>query len=115
MAEQADEQVSIDIDIEDGRTLVTVTGEREAAVIVYSESGERIYLPPEEHVQGDGSGRAADQTSYGGEDGDPYAGIREEGPYDSGRRLTPSVGMNPTNNGFRILHPEPVTDARLLR
>ncbi|MEF8851713.1 MAG: hypothetical protein V5A44_07080 [Haloarculaceae archaeon] len=116
MVETADEQVSVDIDIEEGRTLVTVTGEREAAVVVYSESGERIYLPPEEHGEDDSSYRPADQTSYGtGEDSDPYAGIREEGPYDSGRRVTPSIGMNPTSGGFRILHPEPVTDLRLLR
>jgi len=108
--------VDVDIDIEDGRTLVSVTGEREAAVVVYSESGERIYLPPEEHVEDDSTYRPADQTSYGSDEGgDPYAGIREEGPYDSGRRVTPSIGMNPTPSGFRIVHPEPVHDIRLLR
>ena len=58
------------------------------------------------------AGESSDGT---GSEGDPYAGIREEGPYDSGRRVTPSVGMNPTANGFRILHPEPVADLRLLR
>ena len=116
MAEAPADDVSIDVDIEDGRTLVVVTGEREAAVVVYSESGERIYLPPEDHVEDDSSYRPADQTSYGSDEGgDPYAGIREEGPYDSGRRVTPSMGMNPTPNGFRILHPEPVHDIRLLR
>ena len=116
MAEAPADDVSIDVDIEDGRTLVVVTGEREAAVVVYSESGERIYLPPEDHVEDDSSYRPADQTSYGSDEGgDPYAGLREEGPYDSGRRVTPSVGMNPTPGGFRILHPEPVTDIRLLR
>jgi len=108
--------VSVEIDVEDGRTLVVVSGQRTAAVVVESESGERIYLPPEEPGEDDSSYRPAGQSSYGsGDDSDPYAGIREEGPYDSGRRVTPSVGMNPTTNGFRIFHPEPVTDVRLLR
>ncbi|PSP91120.1 hypothetical protein BRC78_04650 [Halobacteriales archaeon QH_8_68_33] len=113
---EADDDVSVEIDIEGGRTAVTVTGEQEAAVVVYSESGERIYLPPEEQGDDDSSYRPAGESSDGtGSGGDPYAGIREEGPYDSGRRVTPSVGMNPTANGFRILHPEPVADLRLLR
>ncbi len=110
------EDVSVEVEIEDGRTLVSVSGEREAAVVVYSESGERIYLPPDEHGEDDSSYRPAGEGSGGSSDGgDPYAGIREEGPYDSGRRVTPSTGMNPTASGFRIVHPEPATDVRLLR
>jgi len=117
MVEGDDETpVSVEIDVEDGRTLVSVSGQRRAAVVVESESGERIYLPPEDPGEDDSSYRPADQSSYGsGDENDPYAGIREEGPYDSGRRVTPSVGMNPTASGFRIFHPEPVTDVRLLR
>jgi hypothetical protein len=95
---------------------VSVSGQRKAAVVVESESGERIYLPPEEPGEDDSSYRPAGQSSYGsGDESDPYAGIREEGPYDSGRRVTPSMGMNPNANGFQIFHPEPVTDVRLLR
>jgi len=115
-AATADDQLSVEIEVEDGRTLVSVSGERKAAVVVESESGERIYLPPEEPGEDDSSYRPAGQSSYGsGDESDPYAGIREEGPYDSGRRVTPSMGMNPNANGFQIFHPEPVTDVRLLR
>lgn len=102
--------VSVDVDVENGRTVVSVTGERDAAVIVHSESGERIYLPPEQEAT-DG-----ENPYRPGERGTPYEGLRgEASPYESGRPRNPSVGMIPRSNGFRIVHPEPVTDLRLLR
>jgi hypothetical protein len=103
--------VSMDVDVEDERTLINVSGQRNAAVIVEGESGERIYLPPEEteHDEED------PYRPKGGAD-DPYEGIREtDSPYDPVRRSDPSIGMNERPNGFQILHPEPVTDVRLLR
>lgn len=108
----ADGPIDVDVDIEADRTVVTVSGERDAAVVVYSESGERIYLPPDDE---DGSEAGGDPyRSAGGES--PYQGDRgEQTPYGSSRRTDPSVGMNPTADGFRILHPEPVHDIRLLR
>lgn len=105
-----DGPVSVEIDVENGRTVVSVTGEREAAVVVYSASGERIYLPPERVDSGDGD----PYRPVGG--ASPYGGAgSDESPYDASRRPSPSVGMIPRSNGFRIVHPEPVTDFRLLR
>jgi len=108
--ESANRPVEVDVDIETDRTLVTVTGEREAAVVVYSDSGERIYLPPEAEAD-DGT----DPYRPAGGDS-PYRGDRgEQTPYGSSRRSDPAVGMTPTPDGFRIHHPEPVHDLRVLR
>jgi len=105
-----DTSVEFDVDVESDRTVVTVSGERQAAVVVYSNSGERIYLPPEA-----GGDDGSDPYRPAGIDS-PYEGGRgDRTPYGSTRRSDPSVGMNPTPDGFRILHPEPVYDVRLLR
>lgn len=107
--EPANRPLEFDVDIEMDRTVVTVTGDREAAVVVSSASGERIYLPPEAET-GDGS----DPYRPGAGDS-PYEADREsQTPYGSSPRSDPDVGMNPTADGFRILHPEPVDDVRLL-
>lgn len=119
--------VDVDVEIDEERTLVTVTGEREAALIVESESGERIYLPPEDFRQGAGE---ADQTPYDS----PYDGAvptdspyeeahgdespyqrAGDGPYGSGAPREQPIGVQSTPEGFRVLHPEPVSDVRLLR
>lgn len=108
--EHATGPVEVDVDIEADRTVVTVSGEREAAVVVYSDSGERIYLPPEAEAD-DGT----DPYRPGGGDS-PYRGDRgEQTPYGSSRHSDSSVGMTHTADGFRIHHPEPVYDLRLLR
>jgi hypothetical protein len=102
--------VDVDVDIESDRTVVTVSGEQEAAVVVYSVSGERVYLPPERSANDESS----PYRPAGGDS--PYQGDRrDQSPYGSSRRSDPSVGMTPTADGFRILHPEPVDDFRLLR
>lgn len=137
--------VSMQTRIEDGQTLITVTGDRNVAVVVNAESGERVYLPPEtrdsegatdssksEEGQDSPDEGAPDDSPYEGiPDESPYEGIPEDSPYegvpadspyegiqDSGPEdLTAelSLGVNPMSNGFRVLHPEPVTDVRLLR
>lgn len=119
--------VDVDVEIDDDRTLVTVTGEREAAVIVESESGERVYLPPEDFREGTGE---TDQTPYDSpyegavHDDSPYESAHGdespyqragEGPYGSGAPSEQPIGVQSTPDGFRVLHPEPVTDVRLLR
>jgi hypothetical protein len=101
--------ISVEIDIEDDRTMVSVTGETEAAVVVYSESGERIYLPPEDESDDD-----ADPYSPVGADS-PYEGdTGGQSPYGPGRQPA-DLGVNPTADGFLIRHPEPVEDVRLIR
>lgn len=105
-----DGPVSMDVDVEGDRTLITVSGQRNAAVVVYSESGERIYLPPEE------DDHDADDPYNPAASDDPYQGTGPtETPYGPTRQTDPEVGMNDTADGFQILHPEPVDDLRLVR
>ncbi|WP_135362926.1 DUF7510 family protein [Halosimplex halophilum] len=102
--------VSVDVDIEDGRTTIEVTGQRRVATVVRSASGERIYLPPER------TDEEEEATPYRPAGGDsPYEGIADDSPYGSSRRAPATLGRSRTANGFRIVHPEPVTDVRLLR
>lgn len=120
-SDTAEKPVSIDVDIEDGRTTVTVSGSTEVAVVVRSASGERVYLPPE-RTAGDGGAAtpyesAAQRNSpYEGITTDsPYGGIPGDSPYEPARGSPEELGLTRTSNGFRIVHPEPVTDVRLLR
>jgi len=116
MSESADggadgdvDSVDFDMTIADGRTEIRVSGDRDTAVVVRSAGGEHIYLPPEDFDRPPESGR---QTPY-------------ESPYESGsgRGDTPYrgvessavEGLQPTADGYRIVHPEPVTDMRFLR
>lgn len=132
----------MDVEIADGRTEITVTGERDASVVVRSASGERVYLPPERsddgasrpvgdgqsHYDGpgsDGASSAGEDGPYDGRTGDspyegpseesPYEGIPDDSPYDAADESPTRAELTPTADGFRILHPEPVTDVRLLR
>lgn len=103
--------VTVRTEIAGGRTIVTLTGERDAALLVRSASGERIYLPPEEDLT------EYTDTAYDS----PYDGAAERGTPDSyassyGRENPPAgEGMALTEDGYRVVHPEPVTDLRLLR
>ncbi|MFC7137179.1 hypothetical protein ACFQRB_13445 [Halobaculum litoreum] len=46
----------------------------------------------------------------------PYQSPGEsDSPYQRGGPTPDRVGLEPTADGFRIVHPEPVTDFRLLR
>jgi len=103
--------VSVEVDIADGRTTITVSGDQDAAVVVRSRSGERVYLPPEEAMQPD------EDSPYrpAGSGDSPYEGVPDDSPYASARDVQASVGLTATANGFRIVHPEPVTDFRILR
>jgi hypothetical protein len=104
-----DEQpVSFSMEIEDGRTEIRVSGDRDTSVVVQSAAGEKIYLPPEDFDR-----PARDQTAYES----PYqAGSgSQESPYDTGPDADSVVGLEPTADGYLIVHPEPVTDVRFLR
>jgi len=122
--------LSITTDIGDDRTSVTVSGSRRVAVVVESDSGERIYLPPD-RPDGPATDEGTSDSSYDGfstkspysgmdntdRDGvradSPYEGMSEQTPY--GSRATDQVGVTPTESGFRVIHPEPATDLRVLR
>lgn len=124
--------VSVNMTIEDGETLIQVSGTRDVALIVYSESGEEVYLPPEEFEdEPERDGPSHDSHYEGGPpEQNPYEGIAPaDSPYDSvdgtdrsrggdaqGRDTgTMSVGVETTASGFRVFHPEPVTDVRFIR
>jgi len=120
--------VTVSLEIVDGRTVIEVEGDRDAAVIVRSASGQRIYLPPEDFDRPPASART---TSYGsaGEaepatadspyqspDADsPYQSPDADSPYQRADGQYDTFGLDSTADGFRIVHPEPVTDVRLLR
>jgi hypothetical protein len=111
------DEVDFDVSMRDGRTEITLEGQQDAIVIVQSASGERIYLPPD--------GFEETPTTQGES---PYEGVRaessyqraEQSPYESSQQSSYGAGRNspgihPTRTGYRIVHPEPVTDLRLLR
>ena len=102
------ESVDFDMDIGNGRTEIRVTGDRDTAVIVRSESGEKIYLPPEDFDREAEPGGAYD-SPY-----EPRSGAQES-PYSTHPDASSVTGMEPTAGGYYIVHPEPITDIRFLR
>jgi hypothetical protein len=129
MAEGDGDDVEFTMTVRDGETELVMRGQKDAAVIVRSASGEQIYLPPEDFARS----RSDDSPSQSARDDSPYQSARDDSPYQSARDDSPyqsarddspyqsasggrrRVGMNPTADGFRIVHPEPVTDVRVLR
>ncbi|MFB6164010.1 MAG: hypothetical protein ABEJ31_02525 [Haloarculaceae archaeon] len=119
--------VTVSTEITDERTVVAVSGTVEAAVVIRSPGGERVYLPPETAGEDTGGGPyegVSDDSPYdgatatgseAGADGGPYEGVPDDSPYASARSRSDSLGVNPTADGFRVVHPEPATDVRLLR
>jgi len=126
--------------IEGGETILTMRGDRDTAVVVRSDSGERIYLPPEDFdrdaprsddspyrsaaadspydgLRTDSSYQpaATDSPYQSGESDSPYQGAESDSPYQAAGETTQSEGLSPTADGYRIRHPEPVTDVRVLR
>ena len=124
--------------VADGKTEITITGTQAAAVVVRSESGERIYLPPEDFdVDADSDSpyqSARSDSPYQSVDSDspyqsarddspyqsarsdsPYQSARDDSPYQSARQQFPEEGLRSTRDGYAIRHPEPVTDVRVLR
>jgi hypothetical protein len=45
----------------------------------------------------------------------PYQGAETDSPYQAAGETTLSEGLSATADGYRIRHPEPVTDVRVLR
>ena len=116
-----DEDVTFSVEIRDGETIMRMVGDRDAAVIVRSASGERIYLPPEDFRRPPGRSDSPYQSArndspyQSSRDDSPYQSTRDDSPYQSARQRLPEEGMRVTIDGFVIRHPEPVSDLRLLR
>ena len=121
-----DDAVTVELSISDGRTVIDVDGQREAALVVWDGDGQRIYLPPEnfdDPPRREGAYASADGPVGDGDS--PYDGPRADSPYESAvvddsayqRAGAPpdDEGLHATADGFRVVHPEPVTEFRLLR
>ncbi len=142
------DSVSFSVTIESGETVITMREDRDSAVIVRSDAGERIYLPPEDfdrdaRANAAGSGATPADSPYqsaptdspyqsaptdspyqtAGTDGpdqerrddNPYQSAESDSPYQGAGETPQGEGLSPTADGYRIRHPEPVTDVRVLR
>ena len=142
------DSVSFSVTIESGETVITMREDRDSAVIVRSDAGERIYLPPEDfdrdaRANAAGSGATPADSPYqsaptdnpyqsaptdspyqtAGTDGpdqerrddSPYQIAESDSPYQAAGETPQGEGLSPTADGYRIRHPEPVTDVRVLR
>ena len=124
------DDVDFTVKIAGGETIIEVVGDRDAAVVVNSASGERIYLPPEDFRRAPGDAdspyqsrqpdspyqSASVDSPYQSRPSDsPYQSASDDSPYQSARQRLPEEGLRSTADGFLIRHPEPVTDLRLLR
>lgn len=139
-----DPQMAFNVEVRANRTILTIEGARDAAVIVRSEESERIYLPPEQldteptttspystspySTAGESTiptTTRASQTASGttdtAKDGvsdpgtaddmpSPYSKTTDDAPADD-----PEYGRTKTPQGIRIVHPDPVTDVRVVR
>ena len=108
--------------IENGKTTIEITGKHDVAFVINSESGERIYFPPE-----DMSTEADDRDSpYQSEDSpyqshdSPYQADSPyqpaDSPYEPADEVEESTrGVSETRSGFRITHPEPAASITVFR
>jgi len=137
-------QMAFNAEVKADRTILTIEAVRDAAVIVRSEDSERIYLPPEEFdteptttspystspysTAGESTiptttrtSQTASDTTDGAEDDvsdpetaddvpSPYSKTTDDPPADD-----PEYGRTKTPQGIRIVHPDPVTDVRIVR
>ncbi|WP_410764843.1 hypothetical protein [Haloferax sp. DFSO60] len=116
--QEAEPAVSFSMTVEDGWTTIVMDGDKDTAVVVRSESGERIYLPPEgfDAQPDEHSAYQRSDSPYQSSYDSPYQSVQtDDSPYQSARGTMPRKGMVPTRTGYRIRHPEPVTEVRLLR
>jgi hypothetical protein len=104
-----DEPIDFTMEIADGRTEIVVSGDRDTAVVVRSQSGEKIYLPPEDFDRPPEDRQSAYDSPYR-----PRSGA-EDSPYQTHPDASTVTGMEPTATGYIVVHPEPVTDVRFLR
>lgn len=100
------DEIDIDTRVTEDRTVIDVSGTRDLAVVVRSESGERIYLPPEQFDEPVSSSPYTSSYQGSGVDG-------EESPY--GGESGSTRGMIDTVDGFRVTHPEPATEFDVYR
>ena len=105
-------ETRFEVSVTDEQTVIDVIGSRDAAIVVQSASGERIYLPPPNFDEPPADDRRTPYES-------PYSGSAAATPYASAysspatESRTP--GVSATADGFRVVHPESASDVRVLR
>jgi len=103
--------------IEDGQTIIDVTGETDVAFIVQSAGGERIYFPPEDMDEKP----AGDPDSPYQPSDSPYEADSPYQPADSPYQPSEDEeeistrGVTETRTGFNITHPEPAAEITVVR
>jgi len=70
---------------------------------------------PYQSTEGSGQPTPTDSPYQRAESDSPYQGAGSDSPYQAAGETTHSEGLSPTADGYRIRHPEPVTDVRVLR
>ncbi|MCU4716905.1 DUF7510 family protein [Halapricum hydrolyticum] len=121
-----DPTMAFDVEVRADRTILTIEGVRDAAVIVRSEEGERIYLPPEDFDAEPGVTSPYSTSPYStattsDDDGEKESGSDDsrQSPYTKASDDTVSDGVtygrSVTPQGIRIVHSEPATDVRVVR
>ncbi len=115
---ESDELVPVEYStrIENGRTVIDVTGETRVAVVIQSDIGERIYFPPEDM---DERSRDDQDSPYQPADS-PYQSDSPYQPADSPYQPSDDIevstrGVSQTATGFRITHPEPASEISVFR
>ncbi|MFC5135905.1 MULTISPECIES: DUF7510 family protein [Haloferacaceae] len=111
MADIETSEVGIDTRVTAERTVIEVTGTRDVAVVVRSPGGERIYLPPEDFDE------PVSESSYASPYTSPYQGAaaREDDGTPYRGAVESTRGVIETADGFRVRHPEPVTEIDVFR
>lgn len=133
--------IKFNVIIEDGATVIDMHGDRDTAVIVQSASGERVYLPPEDFERAAPTTQRNESADQSASTNSPYQSAASDSPYQSAPTDSPyqssgtdspyqstqsqsqsqsqlesdEEGLVSTTEGYRIYHPEPATDVRVLR
>lgn len=131
--------IKFNVTIEDGATIIDMHGDRDTAVIVQSASGERVYLPPEDFERAAPTAQRNESAYQSVSTDSPYQSAASDSPYQSAPTDSPyqssgtgspyqstqsqpqpqsqsdEEGLVSTTEGYRIYHPEPATDVRVLR
>jgi hypothetical protein len=104
--------ITVTTEIGDERTVVSVDGDRDVAVVINSASGERVYLPPDvDHEEATSSpaksGDEGDTPYEGIQDDGPYEGLRDDSPYEGLRDDSPYEGMQNGNTAEEVPNDSP--------
>jgi len=104
--------------IENGTTTIEVTGKHDVAFVIQSESGERIYFPPEDMSEKSDDDRDSPYQSHDSpyQADSPYQPAQGDSPYEPAEDSEVSTrGVTETRSGFRITHPEPASEITVFR